>query len=131
MSVSLWAENALLLLEEVGKRNRELGIMKKGPSGHDTPLLKVFFVFCFFFFCFLGPHLQQMEVPSLGVESELQLLAYTTATAMWDPSRACNLYQSSQQCGISDPQSEGRDQTGILMDTSQIHFCCTTTETPA
>ena len=27
---------------------------------------------------------------SLGVQSELQLLAYTTATATWDPSRVCN-----------------------------------------
>ena len=27
-----------------------------------------------FFFLFLGPHLQHMEVPILGVESELQLL---------------------------------------------------------
>ena len=27
-----------------------------------------------------------MEVPSLGVQSELQLLAYTTATATLDPS---------------------------------------------
>ena len=29
-----------------------------------------------------------MELPRLGVESELQLLAYTAATAMQDPSRA-------------------------------------------
>jgi len=29
-----------------------------------------------FFFFFLGPHLQHMEVPKLGTESELQLLAY-------------------------------------------------------
>ena len=32
--------------------------------------------FCFF----LGLHLQHMEVPRLGVESELQLPAYATAT---------------------------------------------------
>ena len=37
-------------------------------------------------FCFvLGPHLWHMEVPRLGVTSELQLPAYTTATAMPDP----------------------------------------------
>ena len=29
------------------------------------------------FLCFLGPHPQHMEVPRLGVESELQLLVYT------------------------------------------------------
>ena len=32
------------------------------------------------FFVFLGPHLRHMEVPRLGVESELQSPAYTTAT---------------------------------------------------
>ena len=41
-------------------------------------------IFFFFSFVFLGPHMQHMEVPRLGVELELQLLAYTTATAMWD-----------------------------------------------
>ena len=35
--------------------------------------------FFFFFLLFLGPHLRHMEVPKLGVESELQLLAYATA----------------------------------------------------
>ena len=34
-----------------------------------------------FIYCFLGLHLQHMEVPRLGVESELQLPAYTTAMA--------------------------------------------------
>ena len=37
-----------------------------------------------FVFVFLGPHLQHMEVPRLRVTSELQLLAYTTVTAMQD-----------------------------------------------
>ena len=43
-----------------------------------------FSIFCVFFFAFLGPHMWHMEVPRLGVESELPLLAYTTATAMPD-----------------------------------------------
>ena len=76
----------------------------------------------FFFFVFLGLHLQQMEVPRLGVESELQLLAYTTATATPDPSHICNLHQSSQQCQILKLLSEARDQTYVLMDTSQIPY---------
>ena len=42
--------------------------------------------FFFFFLVFLGPHLRHMEVPRLGVEAELQLPAYTTATATPDPS---------------------------------------------
>ena len=66
-----------------------------------------------------------MEVPGLGVESELHLLAYTTAAAKWDPSCVCDLHHSSQQRQIPDPLSRARDQTHILMDTSQIHFRCT------
>ena len=44
------------------------------------------------FFGFLGLHLWHMEVPRLGVPSELQLLAYTTATATatWDRSCICD-----------------------------------------
>ena len=44
-----------------------------------------------------------MEFPSLGVESELKLRAYTTATAVWDPSRICDLRHSSWQCQILNP----------------------------
>ena len=47
------------------------------------------------FFVFLGPHLQYVEVPRLGVELELQLQAYTTALATWDPSCVCDLHHSS------------------------------------
>ena len=39
-----------------------------------------------FFFDFLGLHPWHMEVPRLGIKSELQPSAYITATAMQDPS---------------------------------------------
>ena len=71
-----------------------------------------------------------MEVPKPGVESELQLPAYTTATETWDPSLVCDLHHSSRQCQILNPLSEARDRTHILTDPSQIRFCCATTETP-
>ena len=45
------------------------------------------------FLFFLEP--QPMEVPRLGVESELQLPAYTVATATRDPSRVCDQHRSS------------------------------------
>ena len=76
----------------------------------------------FFFFVFLGPHLWHMEVPRLGVESELQLPAYTTAPAPQDLSRVCDLHHNSQQPQIPNPLREARDQTRILMDTSQVHY---------
>ena len=61
-----------------------------------------------------------MEVPRIGVESELQLPAYTTATATPDLSHICDLHHSSQQCQTFNPPDEARDQTRILMDTSWV-----------
>ena len=51
------------------------------------------------------------EVPRLGVELELQLPVYTTATATGDLSHIYDLHHSSQQCRIPDPMSEARDRT--------------------
>ena len=59
-----------------------------------------------------------MEVPRRGVESELQLLAYSTAT-LQDPSLICDLCLSSWQCQILYTLSKARDQTSILTDVSQ------------
>ena len=78
------------------------------------------------FFCFLGPHLQHMEVPRLGTKSELQLPDYTKATAMSDLRCICNLHHSSQQCQIPNPLRKARDRTHILMDPSQVFYYCAT-----
>ena len=64
-----------------------------------------------------------MDVPRPGVESELQPLAFTTATAMPALRHVCDLHHSSQQRQILNPQSEARDQTRILMVTSGVCFC--------
>ena len=50
-----------------------------------------------------------MEVPRLDVKLEIG----ATATG---------LYHSSQQRQSLNPLSEARDESHILMDTSQIHF---------
>ena len=50
-----------------------------------------------------------MEVPLLGVESELQLAAYTAATAMRDLSRIFDPHNSSWQQRILNLLSEARD----------------------
>ena len=63
--------------------------------------------------------MQQIQVPRLGVQLELQLPAYTTATAMPYLSHACDLHHSSRQRQILNPLGEARDQTYILMDTIQ------------
>ena len=71
-----------------------------------------------------------MEVPRLGVELELQLLGYTTATATQDFSYVCELHHSSRQRRILNLMIEARDETHILVVPSQICFRCTTTGTP-
>ena len=83
----------------------------------NTPHLFVVVVVVLFFF-FLGLLPWHMEVPRLGVESELHLLAYTIVTEMPGPSGVCNLHCSSQQRHILNPLSEARDRTHVLMDTS-------------
>ena len=76
-----------------------------------------FCLFCFFFFW--GLHLWQIEVLRLGLESELQLQAYTIATAMPDLSHVCKLHHSSWKHWILNPLN--KDQTCILMDTSWVY----------
>ena len=68
------------------------------------------------FVCFfLLPHLRYMEVSGLGVESELQLLAYTTAPATPEVSHIFHLRCSFRQLQILSPGFEARDQTGHVM----------------
>ena len=80
----------------------------------------------FFFFSFsssfLGSHLQHMEVPRLGVVSELQLPAFATAIATQGLSLVCDLHHSSQQCWVLNPLSKAGHQT-ILMDTGRVRYC--------
>ena len=110
---------------------------KKGATEQENPtgrqflrsqikeqslLTSMTFFFFFFFFVFLGPCPWHMQVPRLGVESELYLMAYTTATSTPNPSRVCDLHYGSWQCQILNPPREARDRTCIFMDTSQIRF---------
>ena len=70
---------------------------KKLKVGNSTSFK--FQLFKFLFICllpFLGLHLQHIEVPRLGVKSELQLLTYTMARATRDTSCVCDLHHSSR-----------------------------------
>ena len=85
-----------------------------GYHHSSAKLTQVCYCFGFFQGC------RYTKVPRLGVESELQLLSYATAT--WDPSLICELHHSSRQRWILDPLNEARDRTCILMDASWVHF---------
>ena len=50
-----------------------------------------------------------MEVHRLEIELELELPAYTTATATQDLSQVCDLHYSSRQHQILNPLYEARD----------------------
>ena len=98
--------------------------LAKGPLSPLTA--RAIFSFCFF----LGLHPHHMEATRLGVELELQLPAYTTATARPDLSCFCALHHSSWQRQILNPLSEARDWTCNLMVPSQICFCGAAMGTP-
>ena len=74
----------------------------------------------FFFFLLSRAPLTNMEIPKLRVQSELQLPAYTRATATLDSSRICDLHHSSRQHQILNPLSEARDPTHVLVDASRV-----------
>ena len=87
----------------------KLNKKNNNPPRKHAKLYFFFFFFFFFFLLFRAALKQHMEVPRLGVESELQLLAYTTATQ--DPSRICDLHHSSWQPQILHPLSKASNRT--------------------
>ena len=73
-------------------------------------------IFFYSFFFFLGLCLQHMEVPRLGTESELQLLAlhHSHSNIRSKPPMQPRRWQ------ILNPLNEARDQTCILMHASRV-----------
>ena len=66
----------------------------------------------FFPFCFLGLHVLHMEVPKLGVESELQLLAHTPQPQQLRI-QATSMTYTTAHCKARN----------TLMDTTQVRYC--------
>ena len=81
-------------------------------------------------FFFLGPRSWHMEVPRLGVELELRLLACATATAMQDPSHTFDLYHSSWRRRILNPlRRPGIESANSIL--VGFVFCCAAMGTPS
>ena len=97
----------------------EMPIVRSAPefpisrSGMESENVLLCFVFLHF-----GLHPQHMEVPGLGVESELQKPA--TATVTLNPSHICDLCLNLQQGRTFNPQSEAKNPTHILLGTGRV-----------
>ena len=111
-------------------RTQAVSLAFPQPSPYASTYRTQEATFLFLFFHFLGPHLRYMEVPRQGVESVLQPMTYTIATATAGPSLVCELHHSSRQPQILNPLSKVRDQSCVLMDPSQIRFHCAMMGTP-
>ena len=75
---------------------------------------------------------------SIFLSISIYLLFFRAASTAYGSSQArghigavaAGLHHSSWQHQILDPLSKARDGTHILLDTSQIRFCCATMVTP-
>ena len=74
------ALDSAALNQKLNSWDMEKGSLKLNRKINNFIIIIIIIIF-FFFFCFLGLHSWHMDVPKLGVELELQLLAYTTAMA--------------------------------------------------
>ena len=94
-----------------------------------SDLCKFFFFFFFFFlFCLKTP----MAYGSSQVTGRIGAIAagLCHSPTAWDLSHVGSLQHSSWQHQIPDPLSKARNQTCVLIDTSQICFCWATMGTP-
>ena len=71
--------------------------------------MSIYLFYLLIYFCLFRAAPTAYGDSQAGVESELHLPAYTTATATWDPSRTCNLHHSSRHFQILNLLSEARN----------------------
>ena len=95
-------------------------VYRNGIGGSYDRVLLLLLLLFLFVFCFLVLHPWHMEVPRIGDQLKMQLLAYVTTTAIPDPSCICDLQHNSWQS--LNPLSEARDWTHVLMHTSWVPY---------
>ena len=96
-------------------------------------ILLIYFILLYYFillFYFLLSKATPVAYVNSQARGQIGATAVAIATVMQSPSCVCKLHHSSWQHWISNPLSEAREQTHILMDTSWTHFHCATMETP-
>ena len=79
---------------------------KEASSCGSSVVFCLFVCLFFWSFCPFRAIPWYTEVPRLRAEEELQLPAYTTATATQDLSRVCDLHHSSRQRWVLNPLRE-------------------------
>ena len=89
-----------------------------------------FFLSFFFFYPFCGCTQGIGKFPGQGLNQSYRCWPIPRPQQQLEPICVCNLHHSSQKCPIPDPWSKARDQMCILMDSSQICFCCAMKRTP-
>ena len=89
------------------------------PPDKPPESSSICFFVCFLvlFFVSLGPHMQHMDVPRLGVQFEPQPGLHQSHRSMGSEPR---LQPTPQQHQILNTLSKARDQTHALMGTSQV-----------
>ena len=93
---------------KLSNRHETLGERRSSVGNKLFKEWRIWLLLFIYLLFFLGPHMQHTEVSSIGVESELQLPAYTTA--MQDPSHIYDLRRSLWQSQTLNPLREARDQ---------------------
>ena len=106
------------------KRQKTKNKQKNPKKPYTNIYMHDCFLFFILFFCFLGLWSQHIEVPRLGTKLELH------SHSKPDPSCTCDLHHTSWQRWIFNSLSKARDQTHILMDTSQVHYHWATRREP-
>uniref|UniRef100_A0A8D0N7I0 Calcium load-activated calcium channel n=1 Tax=Sus scrofa TaxID=9823 RepID=A0A8D0N7I0_PIG len=96
------------------------GLSHRNLLGDDTTDCSFIFLYILCTMSIRQGFTHGIWVSMLGVKSELQLLAYTRAIAVPDPSRICDLCRSLRPHRILNPVSKARDRTCLFMDTSRI-----------
>ena len=82
------------------------------------------------FFLLLGPHMQHLEVPRLWVEQELHLLAYTKPQQHRILATSVTYTAVHSNAGLFVPLSKAKDESCVLMDTSQVRYHSAMVGTP-
>ena len=108
-------------------RHNSVNLKKRNAREIKDTFTPLFF---FSFFFLLQTKQWNRDVPRLGVESEVYLPKHKTKGGRPGASHICEPHHSSWPRQTLNPLSEGRDETCVLLDTSQIHFHWAMTGTP-